>query len=492
MSVQGGIVESAQLRFARDLRDLYNRAGQGAQRLSEATGVSKSTIEGWLPNAQTMEVKTLPREEAQFLLVIDTMLKAAGYSGRERVTVRARLQRGRKEAREEREKEIAAARLLERRAAETAGARDPTPHTDPVDSPGSDDDASPAGVSLDAREPEAWRWWVSRVIVPIAAAMSLSIGAATCVHIVINRPHAPSETTGTDNLTIPVGRDPRGLAIDPALHRLYVTARVDGAMSVIDTDTHKVIKKGIPVGPNPISVTVDPATHLLYVANDASTDTPAQISVIDGDNLTDVIAVAAHHIAVDPNKPGIIYTANKADNTVSVIEVGGGKHRVLHDIQVGAGPDFVLADPTNPQILYAANQDAHTVSVIDLTALTETATIQVGKEPRSLAFEEPHTLYSGNWDHTVTIIDTSTRATASILAGASPSSMVIDPDTHILYTANWGSMNISVVDTRKRRLIEPAFPTGGSPTNIAIDLGTHTLYTANWDTNSVTIIDTSK
>jgi len=67
-------------------------------------------------------------------------------------------------------------------------------------------------------------------------------------------------------ITIAVGVNPAGVAVDPAAHRAYVTNRGDDTVSVLDTTRNTVVAT-IPVGHAPVGVAVDPAAHRAYVAN---------------------------------------------------------------------------------------------------------------------------------------------------------------------------------------------------------------------------------
>jgi len=98
----------------------------------------------------------------------------------------------------------------------------------------------------------------------------------------------------------------------------YIPNSIDHNVSVIDTATNTVIGSPIPVGPNPRAVAVTPDGSKVYVAN-------------RGDNTVSVIATATNTVTatipVGPRPVGVavtpdgskVYVANVRDNTVSVI-----------------------------------------------------------------------------------------------------------------------------------------------------------------------------
>ena len=57
--------------------------------------------------------------------------------------------------------------------------------------------------------------------------------------------------------TVPVGKEPKRLAVDPGTHTVYVTNGDDNTVSVIDAATHTVTAT-VPVGKQPAGVAVDP------------------------------------------------------------------------------------------------------------------------------------------------------------------------------------------------------------------------------------------
>jgi YVTN family beta-propeller protein len=71
-------------------------------------------------------------------------------------------------------------------------------------------------------------------------------------------------STGSVLTTVPVGRDPTGIAVDTSANVIYVSNLEDNSVSVIDGATDKVVATA-PVGVSPGAVDVDQATHTAYV-----------------------------------------------------------------------------------------------------------------------------------------------------------------------------------------------------------------------------------
>jgi YVTN family beta-propeller protein len=77
--------------------------------------------------------------------------------------------------------------------------------------------------------------------------------------------------------TIPVGKSPWGVAINPTNNLVYVTNGGSNTVSVID-DTATVVAT-IPVGDGPYGVAINPTNGLVYVTN-VSSNTVSVVSPV--------------------------------------------------------------------------------------------------------------------------------------------------------------------------------------------------------------------
>ncbi|NOX89348.1 MAG: beta-propeller fold lactonase family protein [Calditrichaeota bacterium] len=91
------------------------------------------------------------------------------------------------------------------------------------------------------------------------------------------------------------------------------------------------------------------------------------------------------------------------------------------------------------------------------------------------------------------------KITDSVKVGPHPSEMTVTKDGKTLFVANANSNTVSVVDVRKRRVIEtlntalkPDMPAGSTPNSVALSADEKTLFIANADNNYLAVFDVSQ
>ena len=77
-----------------------------------------------------------------------------------------------------------------------------------------------------------------------------------------------SGQTSTVATTVPVGKVPQGVAVNPRTNTIYVANSQDSTVSVINGRTNTVVTT-VPVdGGVPVGVAVNPRTRMIYVTID--------------------------------------------------------------------------------------------------------------------------------------------------------------------------------------------------------------------------------
>ena len=179
-----------------------------------------------------------------------------------------------------------------------------------------------------------------------------------------------------------VGTQPHHLVSQPDGKYVWVGNDSDASVSVIATDTHRVIAT-IPVGRGHHELAVTEDSRYVAVTNQHD----HTVTVISVRNLLPIGTVSVgqrpHGIAYGPLSRSF-YVANEGDGTVTVIDISKG--RVTDTISVGRGVRTIRFD-NHGRLAYALNRAANTATIIDSRTNTAIDTIQTGVAPDDMVFE---------------------------------------------------------------------------------------------------------
>lgn len=226
-----------------------------------------------------------------------------------------------------------------------------------------------------------------------------------------------SPTTYAEELTIPVGENPRAIAVSPTHPVAYVTNADSASVSVIDLNTRTAVDD-IAVGGTPVGVGFAPDGRYAYVVN------------------------AGH------GRVSVINTASRAVETY---------------IGVGHEPQEIAINSAGTRA-YVTNYGDGTVSVLDLVTRKLLSTIDVGNEPNGIAVR-PHAaeVYVVNFgDNSVSIINTNTGSVVQTLTreadegriGLLPQKVAFSPDGHKAFITNALDYTVSILDAVTRTSLD--------------------------------------
>lgn len=302
--------------------------------------------------------------------------------------------------------------------------------------------------------------------------------------------------------TVTVGKGPKGVAVDPGTHTVYVANRDDDTVSVIDAATRTEVAS-IPVDEGPFAVAVDPGTHTVYVTHPFG----HRVSVIDGrtrvviTTVPVIIADVKHpggallgDVAVDPGTHMVYVT----DSTYGrLVVVDGISHRIVDTLNVGGVQTGVAVDPETHTVYVSRERvagngqgsGAFMLSVIDGPSRTVITDIPGGLGWRAVAVDSPtRSVYVANlWERTVSVIDTATRAvTATIPVDRyHGENIAVDPGTHAVYVRIDNA--VAVIDG-STRTVAATLPLGSDKYDVgsvAVDPDSHIAYVTSARTVSI-------
>jgi len=306
--------------------------------------------------------------------------------------------------------------------------------------------------------------------------------------------------------TIPVGENPRGIALSPNGTRLYITNLSSNSVSVIDTVTNNVVAT-IPVGDSSFNgvyaVAVSPDGSRAYVAN----NTPygvAKVFVVDTatNTVTGTISgppdpnyLTALAFSPDGTRVYASGTTTAYTGTLSVITTATNTLSVVFD---GLAAPRGLAVSPDGTYIYVGTEDGMTgrtaVSVIDSTTFAVTAKVTVGRYPSGLAVSpDGSRLYvTSAVSNAVSVIDTSTNTVSTIIGGFShPVGVAVSPDGAIVYVANHQGNSVSEIDAATNSVIATV-SVGNGPWAVRVSPDGNFVYVTNINDDTVSVIHTGR
>jgi YVTN family beta-propeller protein len=288
--------------------------------------------------------------------------------------------------------------------------------------------------------------------------------------------------------TIPVGKQPGQVAVNPRTDKIYVTNFQGGSVSVINGRTHKVTAT-ITGFSNPNAVAVNPRTDRVYV-----TDSTSTVFVISGrtSKVSATIPVAdAGAVTVNPGTDRIYVAGGSGKAIIAVIN--GQTDKVVAGVTEGNAfvvPYALTADPHNNRI-YVAEGNQGAAAVVSGRTNKVIATIDLGETfPTDGVAVDPGLgqAYVSAEDYTVDLINTRTSEnTGSLPAGNGAGGVAVDPQTHLVYVANPYGNTVSV-DNGSTGQAVATVPVGNTPVAVAADPSTHVVYAVNQAGDTVSVI----
>jgi YVTN family beta-propeller protein len=272
--------------------------------------------------------------------------------------------------------------------------------------------------------------------------------------------------------------------------RVYVTNVKSNSVSVIDTATNTVVGTPVPVGKEPRGIAISPDGTAAYVSNFRD-DT---ISVIDTNTntVTNTIPLRTGQarkgpqgIAVAPDG-ATVYVVNGFDNSVSVIDAASKS--VIANVAVGQEPQAIAFTPDGARA-YVTNFAVDSVTVLDTSTLPPgvAGTVLVEDGPNGIAVApDGTTVYVANFGrrdqgggNSISIIGTATNTIVGepLFVGFQPTQVVFSPDGTRAYVTNFLGSTISTIDTAATSVLSQ-IRAAGDPNGVVLTLQGKRMYVA--------------
>jgi YVTN family beta-propeller protein len=229
--------------------------------------------------------------------------------------------------------------------------------------------------------------------------------------------------------------------------RLYVSMPLVNQVVVVDTATWKVLSN-IDTGARPVRLRLQGDGKYLWVANDGLADAPSGVTVID--TTTEKVAAAhintgaGHHEIAFSADDRFAFVSNKADGTLSVIEVA--RLAKIKDLKTGAQPASLAFSPAG-RALYVAHEGDGTITVVDTERHEILARMQAKAGLVALRFapDGRHGFAVNQKENAVNIFDASTnRLLHTITVGKSPDQVAFTKQ--FAYVRSLGQEQVSMIN----------------------------------------------
>jgi len=251
---------------------------------------------------------------------------------------------------------------------------------------------------------------------------------------------------------------PFGVAVNAQSNRIYVTtfAVLTGAVVVVDG------RNDSPIGLIPLlgearGIAVDEATDRAFVAvgGDPGKGIPPALALIDGKDNRVIATIPFPEGALAGI--GVAYNPNDRLVYVAIPNVGVGifdpeQAKFVGAVSIvgekGAAGTHGVAIDLRTNLLFATNRAENTVSVIDLVERKEATRLQVGREPEGLGVDgDRGSVYVANsGENTVSFIDAGKLSViATLIVGPAPKAAAVNPGTGQFYVPTFGDDRVRVV-----------------------------------------------
>lgn len=300
--------------------------------------------------------------------------------------------------------------------------------------------------------------------------------------------HVSVLNTSTDNVTgeIATGNE-TSMSLNPWNGDLYVVDGNDSRVVVVNVSGGTILRS-LPVGREPVGIAFDPSDGVAFVENlgdgnvsaiDPGTWTVTSIALRDASDLTD-------HLTFDP-ADGDLYIVL---STGYLEAISGSNYTSIALVAVGGTPEAVAYDSVDDE-LYVANAGTANVSIVNATDGIVEGAVVVGGDPAGLAVD-PTTggvaVSEPGRDAIAVVPPGLPRSGRVVFVNHEPSAILYDNVTRDQYVTFSDNGAIADMHGVTDRLIAFA-SVGDDPTHEVLDDRSGSIWVSNTGSNNVTVFD---
>ena len=264
----------------------------------------------------------------------------------------------------------------------------------------------------------------------------------------------------------------------------------------------------VTVGDLPLNIAVSHSQRFLAVTNNGQSTQSIQLVDAKNEKILDnkIIGKSWGGIAFSKNEK-YLYASGGNDNWILKYAIQEGKLNTVDTFKLGApwpnkiSPDGITVDDRR-QLLYTVTKEDNSLYVVDMRTKAIVQKLPLdGEAYTCLLSPDKNELYISAWAaDKILIYDTrKNELIDSVTVGDNPNDIVLTAKGTYLYVANANDNSVSVVDIKKRKVVETlnaalyTTKLSGSTTNgVSLSRDERTLYIANADNNCLAVFDVSK
>jgi YVTN family beta-propeller protein len=189
-----------------------------------------------------------------------------------------------------------------------------------------------------------------------------------------------------------------------------------------------------------------------------------------------------------------LLVGNKAEATVSLIDLGSGK--VVATLPTGTGPHEIAVSPSGVTALvanYGAREPGSSLTILDVPGAKVVRTIDLGeyRRPHGVVFlDEKRALVTSEASKSLLEVDVEAgKVVRAIPTGAADSHMVaVTPDGSRAFVANIGSGSLTAIDLKAGKSLGDV-KTGAGAEGIDVTPDGRQVWVTNREADTVTVVD---
>jgi len=265
--------------------------------------------------------------------------------------------------------------------------------------------------------------------------------------------------------------------------------------------------RSLPLGDLPLNIAVSNSKKLIAVTNNGLGVQSLQLINAKTEKILDNIEIEKSWLGLKfSNDDKYLYAAGGNNNWILKYAIINNKLLLQDSIILGKkwpneiSPAGIDIDDTK-NLMYVVTKDDNSLYIIDLLTKKISEQVKLGGEAYTcLLSADKKELYISCWgcDRLVIFNTELRKITDQVAVGDNPNDICITKDGKYLFVANANDNSVSVIDLKKRKVIEtltaslyPDAPPGSTSNGLALSEDEKTLFIANADNNSLTVFDVS-